>query len=190
MAHASACRCGLQPTPGPLLQQSLQGPHQCAEDCPISTPRTGGSLSPGICTGVCQPAIHRRASHRPGKAFVSMDRYLDTTRAGPMFLRRPEVAASVVQELQRGVALLYYDLRAFVVMGNQIHALLRPQRAGQPRTAVAERGYGSPSQSVARTNGTTVLAAGILRPCGPGGAGTGTYRRLRREQPRESRIGR
>ena len=55
-----------------------------------------------------------------------MDRYLDTTRQGPMFLRRPEVAGLVVDALQRGAAVGYYDLRAFVVMGNHVHALFRP----------------------------------------------------------------
>jgi hypothetical protein len=38
-----------------------------------------------------------------GKAFVWMDRYLDTTRLGPMFLKRPEVANLVVEALARGV---------------------------------------------------------------------------------------
>jgi len=74
-------------------------------------------------------ACRQPAGGKPsaGKAFVWMDRYLDTTRVGPMFLRRPEVAAIIVQELQRGVALLYYDLRALVVMANHVHVLLRPK---------------------------------------------------------------
>jgi len=38
-----------------------------------------------------------------------MDRYLHTTRVGPLFLRRPEVAALVVQALQREAPFLYYD---------------------------------------------------------------------------------
>jgi putative DNA methylase len=57
-----------------------------------------------------------------------MDRYLDTARQGPMFLRRPEVAALVVNALRRGVELGYYDLRAFVIMGNHFHVLLRPRQ--------------------------------------------------------------
>ena len=61
-----------------------------------------------------------------GKAFVWMDRYLDTTRIGPMFLRRSEVASLVVAALQRGVVMGIYDLRAFVVMGNHVHVLFRP----------------------------------------------------------------
>ena len=59
------------------------------------------------------------------KAFVWMDRYLDTTRQGPMWLRRPEVATLVVDALRRGAAMEFYDLRAFVVMGNHVHVLIR-----------------------------------------------------------------
>jgi putative transposase len=57
-----------------------------------------------------------------------MDRYLDTTRVGPMFLRRPEVASMVVAALRRGPAMGLYDLRAFVVMGNHVHVLFRPRQ--------------------------------------------------------------
>lgn len=62
-----------------------------------------------------------------GKAFVWMDRYLDTTRTGPMFLRRPDVARLMVAALQRGLTLGLYDLRAYVVMGNHVHVLFRPR---------------------------------------------------------------
>ena len=67
-----------------------------------------------------------------GKAFVWMDRYLDTARQGPMFLGRPEVARLVVGALQRGLERGYYDLRAFVVMRNHVHVLLRPLQATAP----------------------------------------------------------
>jgi putative transposase len=63
-----------------------------------------------------------------GKAFVWMDRYLDTTRLGPMFLKRPELANLVVEALRRGVQNGLFDLRAFVVMSNHVHALLRPRQ--------------------------------------------------------------
>jgi REP element-mobilizing transposase RayT len=63
-----------------------------------------------------------------GKAFVWMDRYLDTTRQGPMYLRQPEVAALIVEALQRGLAMKLYDLRAFVIMGNHVHVLFRPEQ--------------------------------------------------------------
>ena len=65
-----------------------------------------------------------------GKAFVWMDRYLDTTRHGPMFLRQPEVASLVVKVLRQGVNFEYYDLRAFVVMANHVHVLIRTRQTG------------------------------------------------------------
>ncbi len=57
-----------------------------------------------------------------------MDHYLDTTRIGPAFLRRPEIAELVVAALRRGLDLGLYDLRAFVVMSNHVHILFRPQQ--------------------------------------------------------------
>jgi putative transposase len=62
------------------------------------------------------------------KAFVWMDRYLDTTRNGPMFLRHPEVARLIVEVLKLGSEQSRYDLGAFVVMANHVHVLLRPQQ--------------------------------------------------------------
>ncbi|HUE03862.1 MAG TPA: transposase [Bryobacteraceae bacterium] len=63
-----------------------------------------------------------------GKAFVWMDRYLDTARLGPMFLKRPDVAEIIVEALGRGVAKGLFDLRAYVVMANHVHVLIRPLR--------------------------------------------------------------
>ena len=57
-----------------------------------------------------------------------MDRYLDTSGQGPMYLRRPQVAGLIVSALQRGVTMGLYDLRAFVVMGNHVHVLFRPRQ--------------------------------------------------------------
>ena len=66
--------------------------------------------------------------HSAAQAFVWMDRYLDTTRLGPAFLRRPEIADLIVAALQRGLNMGLYDLRGFVVMSNHVHVLFRPQR--------------------------------------------------------------
>jgi len=100
-----------------------------------------------------------------------MDRYLDTTLVGPLFLRRPEAAAIVVQALQRGGPLLYYDLWAFVVLANQVHVLWRPTRP--------------PSGVLQWLKGVTAREANLLL----GRTGNGTHRGLRREQPGEGRIG-
>jgi REP element-mobilizing transposase RayT len=61
-----------------------------------------------------------------GQAFAWIDRYLDTTRHGPAFLLQPEVAQVVVDTLHRGSDNNMYKLRAYVVMSNHVHVLLRP----------------------------------------------------------------
>jgi len=62
-----------------------------------------------------------------GKAFVWMDRYLDTAWHGPMYLRQEPVARIVLGSLQRGEELGHYFLRAYVIMANHVHALLLPR---------------------------------------------------------------
>jgi putative transposase len=62
-----------------------------------------------------------------GAAFVWMDRYLDTTRQGPRYLAQESVARIIVASLRRGAALGQYDLGAYVVMSNHVHALLLPR---------------------------------------------------------------
>ncbi len=61
-----------------------------------------------------------------GRAFVWMDRRLDTARQGPMSLRQPAVAAVVAAALRRGCDDNLYELRAFAVMPNHVHVLFRP----------------------------------------------------------------
>src|SRR6266849_4243219 len=62
-----------------------------------------------------------------GTAFVWMDRYLDTTRHGPMYLAQESLARIVVASLRRGAVLGHYDLGAYVVMSNHVHVLLLPK---------------------------------------------------------------
>lgn len=64
-----------------------------------------------------------------GAAFVWMDRYLDSTRTGPIYLAQESIARVVVASLQRGVALGYYDLAAYAVLSNHVHMLLLPKIA-------------------------------------------------------------
>jgi hypothetical protein len=62
-----------------------------------------------------------------GQAFVTMDRLPDQARAGPLFLRRPEIARFVVQALGDGATRFQrYRLHAFVVMPNHVHLLVTP----------------------------------------------------------------
>jgi REP element-mobilizing transposase RayT len=67
-----------------------------------------------------------------GRAFVWMDRYLDTTRNGPHYLKRPEIARIIIDSLDTGVALGHYELGPWVVMSNHVHALMLP-RLSVPR---------------------------------------------------------
>jgi REP element-mobilizing transposase RayT len=61
-----------------------------------------------------------------GKAFVWMDRYLDTTRDGPMWLQNPAVAEIVEHAMFREVQLQHCRLHACVVMANHVHILITP----------------------------------------------------------------
>jgi putative transposase len=62
-----------------------------------------------------------------GKAFVAVDRILDASTTGPLFLRRPEIAAMLVAALRHGERELHgYQLHAFVVMPNHVHLLATP----------------------------------------------------------------
>ena len=63
------------------------------------------------------PAGHLSA----GQAFVWMDRYLDTTRTGPMWLRFPKVAELVCAQIRNGAEERLYELHAWVVMANHVH---------------------------------------------------------------------
>ena len=56
-----------------------------------------------------------------------MDRYLDTTRLGPMYLNQDSLARIVVASLRRGDELGHYELGAYVVMSNHVHVLLLPR---------------------------------------------------------------
>ena len=61
-----------------------------------------------------------------GEAFVLLDRYLDTTRKGPMYLLNEKVAEAVMASLVRGVQLGHFDLHSYVLMANHVHVLLFP----------------------------------------------------------------
>ena len=84
-----------------------------------------------------------------GKAFVWMDRYLDTTRRGPLWLRREEVAGAVSDRIRAGAAEdRLYDLQAWVVMANHVHMLVHPLI--------------EPSERMRRIKGRTAREANLL----------------------------
>jgi type I restriction enzyme R subunit/putative DNA methylase len=55
-----------------------------------------------------------------------MDRYLDTTGAGPTWLRRTDIADLVSAHIRRGAEERLYELHAWVVMANHVHLLVHP----------------------------------------------------------------
>jgi REP element-mobilizing transposase RayT len=95
-------------------------PHYYAVDQPIFvTWRLAGSLPPNRRFS---PAI------ASGAAFVAMDRILDNTSTGPLFLRIPEVAECITDAIRyQDRCLGHYQLHAFVVMANHVHLLMTPR---------------------------------------------------------------
>src|SRR5260370_18021560 len=75
-----------------------------------------------------------------GTAFVGMDRYLDTTRIGPMYLAQEALAGIVVASLHRGALLGHYELGAYVVMSKRV-PVLRLQKLSPSRLLSAPKGF-------------------------------------------------
>ncbi|MGB6684685.1 MAG: transposase [Candidatus Acidiferrum sp.] len=62
-----------------------------------------------------------------GQQFADFDQHLDHARSGPLWLKNPVIADSVVSTLRKGQdELNQYILHAYVVMANHIHVLLVP----------------------------------------------------------------
>jgi len=79
------------------------------------------------------PANRAFARDRPatdGRVFAAMDRLLDKSDIGPLYLRRPDIASIVAAALRRGEAELgQYELHAYAVMPNHVHVLAIPSVA-------------------------------------------------------------
>jgi putative transposase len=68
-----------------------------------------------------------------------MDRYLDTTQKGPIYLGLEPIANLVIASLHRGVEIGYFELRAYVLMANHVHVWFLP-RIPPPRLFRALKG--------------------------------------------------
>jgi REP element-mobilizing transposase RayT len=100
-------------------------PHWQPERVPIFlTWRFHGSLPRGlgeVRSQTCSTGLTE------GRRFLLMDRRLDATRHGPMFLKHPQVAVAVAETLLTiGKEWGLYDVFAWVVMYNHVHVLLQP----------------------------------------------------------------
>jgi len=61
-----------------------------------------------------------------GPKFVAFDQLLDAVATGPRWLEQSDVARIVVKALLKGKRESVYELGAWVVMPNHVHAALRP----------------------------------------------------------------
>ena len=85
--------------------------------------RLAGSVPPAQL-----PQVPTRAPISAGRAFVALDREVDKAAFGPVWLRDPRVARVVADALSYGeTGRQFYELRAWVIMPNHVHVLLRPK---------------------------------------------------------------
>jgi len=64
----------------------------------------------------------------PGRSFVALDREVDKAAFGPVWLRDARVARVVADALLYGESgRNFYQLRAWVIMPNHVHVVLRPK---------------------------------------------------------------
>ncbi len=66
--------------------------------------------------------------HSPGRAFLALNREADKVAVGPVWLQDARVARVVADALLHGEsARQFYQLRAWVIMPNHVHVVLRPE---------------------------------------------------------------
>jgi REP element-mobilizing transposase RayT len=67
------------------------------------------------------------AATTAGQAFLAMDRLLDTTHTGPLYLRQPGFAKMVVEAFQyEEWDMKHCQLHSYVVIRNHVHLLMTP----------------------------------------------------------------
>jgi REP element-mobilizing transposase RayT len=94
-------------------------PHRDAPSVPVFvTWRLCGSLPTG--------RSFQREHLTSGEAFVAVDRLLDYARTGPTYLRQPEIAGRVANQLREVAAGGLCLLHAWVLMPNHVHVLWTP----------------------------------------------------------------
>jgi putative DNA methylase len=74
-----------------------------------------------------QEHVFSREEVASGEAFAALDRLLDTARSGPVYLRRPEIADLVSQQLRVACSKGLCSLHAYAVMPNHVHVLWTPE---------------------------------------------------------------
>ncbi|HEV8042352.1 MAG TPA: transposase [Bryobacteraceae bacterium] len=91
-----------------------------------------------------------------GQSFVGMDREIDKAAFGPVWLRDSRVAQVVADAILYGESgRKFYELRAWVIMPNHVHLLLRPKT---PMPAITRRLKGSTARQAKLILGRTGVA--------------------------------
>jgi REP element-mobilizing transposase RayT len=62
-----------------------------------------------------------------GKEFIRRDRVLDRAQTGPKWLMDQRIAACVQSKLQKLHHQKFFNLQAYVLMANHVHALIEPK---------------------------------------------------------------
>ena len=71
--------------------------------------------------------LKEKKNLKEGRRFVLADQELDIGDFGPLWLKDPRIARCIIETLQRGQdEFRLFELHAFVVMANHVHALLTP----------------------------------------------------------------
>ena len=94
-------------------------PHWQPPDCDIFiTWRLWGSLPRRVTLP--------KPSSSPGQTFVHYDSILDHARSGPLWLKDSRIAECVVTSLSDSQHNKLFELRAYALLANHVHILVRP----------------------------------------------------------------
>jgi REP element-mobilizing transposase RayT len=86
--------------------------------------RLSGSVPSGVVL-----AARKALSATEGEKFVRIDKYLDSGKRGPMYLKDERIAEDICQTIERAASSERkdYDLHEYVVMPNHVHMLVTPR---------------------------------------------------------------
>jgi REP element-mobilizing transposase RayT len=86
--------------------------------------RLSGSVPPGVVL-----AARKAPKATEGEKFVRIDKYLDSGKRGPKYLKDERIAEDICQTIERGASSERneYDLHEYVVMPNHVHMLVTPR---------------------------------------------------------------
>ena len=161
-------------------------PHWHPENrCIFLTWRLYGSLPVGFVRG-----LRLRSNLSPAEEFRLAEKLLDRATEGPLWLKNPAVAGAVMQVLQRGaLEFRHYDLHAYCIMANHVHALLTPLARIRNITRSVKGIAAASRQSTVASNGRAILAGRVIRSLGPQRRRILPHSEVYRKQSGESRAG-